>query len=249
MFIEILTPLTFLKTATTIAVAIIGCMAGLHKTIKKVYDLYLVKVFTVFVIAGGFTLFCIVSVTGSFGSIAFLEIAHRLEQIKLESRIVKLKTGLDSAYKDLGRSVYNRQQPDELMSRVMMLNTQVAEKLNESNELVEIFKNKVRFENILRDLHSAKITVRLEAVRNLGTIESSYSAPYLKLCAIDTNQAVRTAAEEAMGMLGSQQYITPPDPYAVYGGTAAAIPAAGQEQAGAPVVPGSPLNKDNGGDF
>ena len=249
MFLEILTPLTFLKTATTIAVAIIGCMAGLHKTIKKVYDLYLVKVFTVFVIAGGFTLFCIVSVTGSFGSIAFLGIAHRIEQIKLESRIVKLKTGLDSAYKDLGRSVYNRQQPDVLLSRVMMLNTQIAEKLNESNELVVNFKNKVRFENILRDLHSAKITVRLEAVRNLGTIESSYSAPYLKLCAIDTNQAVRTAAEEAMGMLGSQQYITPPDPYAVDGGTAAAVTAAGQEQAGAPVVPCSTLNKDNGGDF
>lgn len=255
MFLEILTPLTFLKTASTIAVAIIGCMAGLHKTIKKVYRIFYVKMITLLVLVGGITLFCVTSVTSNFGSIALLEIGHRIDQIKLESRITKLKAGLDNVYKELGRSVYNRQQLDELMNRAMMMNAQISRGKGESYELSEKFKERIEFENVLRDLHSARIATRLKAIGELGMMEKSKSMPYLLLCTIDTNQAVSNAAAEAISALDRQPFITTPDLYAVDGGTVSAapcqipVPSAGQAQAVTPVVQGIPLNKNNGGDF
>jgi len=258
MLLDIITPISFLQTSTAVFWAIFGCMKALHKTIRKIYTLLFVRIATVLTIVGGITIFCVSSVTNNSGYVLFLEVGYKVDRIKLENEIIKLKNGLDNTYKDIGRNVCNKEQIDGLMNQAAEITTQISIKQNERFRLSEEFKEKVKFENALNDLFSSKITKRREAIRSLAMMGKPEGLPYLRLCSIDTNQIIRDEAIAYIDLLNQQPASAAQNTYVIEGDTSSVVPGQATVNPAVPSLPtetqnnetiNNQLNKNEGGNF
>jgi hypothetical protein len=241
-----------------------GCLTALHKTIRNIYDSTIVRIVTVLTIVGVVTLFCVVSIADNFGYKFVLEVRHKINKVRMENSIIGMKTRLDNVYKEIGQNVYNKQQVDGLMSQALEYNTEISLRQNEAFLLEEKFKEDVRFENILKDLCSTKVSTRRGAIRSLATAGKKESMPYLALCSIDTNPIIREEAIASIGLLNQQQVLNAQDPDTLDEGILPvlplqmSVPESGQNQSVMPLNPGTPAGTDTvqpkenqkaGGDF
>lgn len=201
MVTDIIPPIAYLQTGITLLMALIGCLTALHKTIRRIYNSVYVKVFTALLVVGGITILCVSSVTDIVGYKIILKARYRIEQLRVENEIAKLNKEMNNVYKDIGRNVYYKEQIDELMNNAQQYNTQISLKQKEAYEIVDKYKERLDFENVLKDIASVKIETRCEAIKNLAMMGKSESLPYLLLCSNDLNPVVRNEAAAAISLL------------------------------------------------
>lgn len=215
MLPDLETPLTALKTFAAFYLTFIGSLAALHKVIRKTYRSLVVKVLFKLLIVSAVVSFCALSMIDNLGLTAYLELKYKYDELKMGYEITRITNDLDNVYKKIGQSVYNKQNADDLLNEAVKYNVRLATKYNEITSLDQKFREKMMFENNLKNMFSSKVSARCAAIKNMDTLVISESLPYLELCLLDPEPAVRRevmAFFETVNRQNSESLIPAPEP-------------------------------------